>query len=140
MGEALDQRASSLDNAWVKQIGVPIGMATGSSAGASALLNYYAAHIEKQGIEEVRSSQGMQSKYAVIVKEPVGVVAAIAPWNGPLMTMMMKVAPALAAGCTVIMKPSPESPLEAFLIAEAAEEAGLPAGVINLIPADREVS
>jgi aldehyde dehydrogenase (NAD+) len=140
MGEALDRRASSLENAWVKQIGVPVSMAQGSSAGASAILNYYAGLIETQGIEEVRPSQGMQSKYAVIVKEPVGVVAAVAPWNGPLMTMMMKVAPALAAGCTVIMKPSPESPLEAFLIAEAAEEAGLPAGVLNLVPAGREVS
>jgi len=140
MAEALDLRASSLENAWVRQIGVPVSMARGSSAGASAILNYYAALIEQQGIEEVRPSQGMQSQYAVIVKEPVGVVAAIAPWNGPLMTMMMKIAPALAAGCAVIMKPSPESPLEAFLIAEAAEEAGLPAGVLNLVPADREVS
>ncbi len=140
MGEALDRRAGSLENAWVKQIGVPLAMARGSSAGASAILNYYAALIEEQGVEEVRPSQGMQSRYAVIVKEPVGVVAAVAPWNGPLMTMMMKVAPALAAGCTVIMKPSPESPLEAFLIAEAAEEAGLPAGAVNLVPADREIS
>ena len=140
MAAALDQRATSLENAWVKQIGVPAAMARGSSAGASAILNYYAALIEQQGIEEVRPSQGMQSQYAVIVKEPVGVVAAVAPWNGPLMTMMMKVAPALAAGCTVIMKPSPESPLEAFLIAEAAEAAGLPAGVVNLLPAEREIS
>jgi aldehyde dehydrogenase (NAD+) len=56
------------------------------------------------------------------------------------MGMFMKVAPALAAGCTIVMKPSPETPLETFLIAEAAEEVGFPAGVLNLLPADREMS
>jgi betaine-aldehyde dehydrogenase len=67
-------------------------------------------------------------------------VATIAPWNTPFATMAYKVAPALIAGCTIIMKPSPESPLEAFILAECAEAAGLPPGVLNLIPADRDVS
>ncbi len=74
------------------------------------------------------------------MREPVGVVAAIAPWNMPYAIMTQKVAPALVAGCTVIMKPSPETPLEAYIIAEAAEKAGLPPGVLNLLPAHREAS
>jgi acyl-CoA reductase-like NAD-dependent aldehyde dehydrogenase len=74
------------------------------------------------------------------VHEPVGVVAAITPWNVPYMLMAGKVAPALLTGCTVVMKPSPETPMEAYIIAECAEEVGLPAGVINLVPADREAA
>lgn len=75
-----------------------------------------------------------------VVQEPVGVVAAIAPWNVPYMIMAGKLAPALLAGCSVIMKPSPETPLEAYLIAECAEEAQLPPGVINLVPGHREAA
>jgi acyl-CoA reductase-like NAD-dependent aldehyde dehydrogenase len=77
---------------------------------------------------------------ALVVREPVGVVAAIVPWNMPYAIMAQKVAPALIAGCTVIMKPSPETPLEAYLIAEAAEAAGIPAGVINLVPSHRDAA
>lgn len=139
-GAAIDRRGAALDEAWIAQVGTPALMARGSSMGASALLGYYAALVEASQLEDVRASHGLQAKVAVVVKEPVGVVAAINPWNGPLMGMMMKVAPALAAGCTIVMKPSPETPLEAFMIAEAAEEAGLPDGVLNLLPADRDVS
>ncbi len=77
---------------------------------------------------------------AILVREPVGVVAAIAPWNAPFMIMTTKVAPALLAGCTVIMKPAPETPLETYILAEAAEAAGLPPGVVNLVPAHREAA
>src|SRR6185436_6557163 len=76
----------------------------------------------------------------VLVREPVGVVAAIAPWNAPYAIMVGKVAPALLAGCTIVMKPSPETPLEAYIIAEAAEVAGLPPGVVNLVCGEREAS
>ncbi len=140
LAAAIEKRGEALDAVWIGQVGVPVSMARGSSFGASALLNYYAGLAETTVFEDVRPSHGFQSKIAVVVKEAVGVVAAVNPWNGPLMGMMMKVAPALAAGCTVVMKPAPETPLEAFLIAEAAEEAGLPEGVLNLLPADREVS
>lgn len=140
LARALERRIEALDKVWTAQIGVPVQLAKGASAGGPAILEYYANLAETYKFEDVRDSHGYQSKVAVVVREPVGVVAAIAPWNGPLMTMLAKVAPALAAGCTVICKPSPETPLEMFLFAEAAEEAGLPEGVINLLPADREVS
>lgn len=76
----------------------------------------------------------------LVRKEPVGVVGAIMPWNVPQFTLMSKLAPALVAGCTLVLKPSPETPLDVFLMAELVHEAGIPAGVINIVPAGREVS
>ena len=72
-------------------------------------------------------------------REPLGVVAAVVPWNVPLFTAMLKIAPAMAAGCTVVLKPAPETPLDAYLLAECALEAGVPAGVLNIVAAGREV-
>jgi aldehyde dehydrogenase (NAD+) len=71
---------------------------------------------------------------------PVGVVGAIIPWNAPLFVAALKLAPALAAGCTVVLKPSPDAPLNAFLLAQAATDAGLPPGVLNVVPADADTS
>jgi acyl-CoA reductase-like NAD-dependent aldehyde dehydrogenase len=76
----------------------------------------------------------------VVRREPVGVVAAVIPWNVPQFTAAAKLAPALLAGCTAILKPSPEAPLDAYVLAEIAREAGLPDGVLSVLPADREVS
>lgn len=70
---------------------------------------------------------------SLVVREPVGVVGAITPWNYPLNQITLKVAPALAAGCTVVLKPSEVAPLNAFVLAEVIEEAGLPPGVFNLV-------
>jgi aldehyde dehydrogenase (NAD+) len=72
-------------------------------------------------------------------REPVGVVAAIVPWNVPQFTIMTKLPAALVAGCTVVIKPAPETPLDAYLLAELIDEAGLPPGVVNIVPAGREV-
>jgi aldehyde dehydrogenase (NAD+) len=71
---------------------------------------------------------------SLVVREPVGVVGAITPWNYPLNQLCAKVAPALAAGCTVVAKPSEVTPLNAFVLAEVIEAAGLPGGVFNLVP------
>ncbi|MFG2885841.1 aldehyde dehydrogenase [Streptomyces sp. NPDC048297] len=76
----------------------------------------------------------------LVRREPVGVVAAVVPWNVPQFVAAAKLAPALLAGCTVVLKPSPESPLDAYLLGEIAREAGLPEGVLSILPADREVS
>ena len=102
-----------------------------------ATLNQYAALAESGWLEDVRDTY---LGATVVRKVPVGVVAAIIPWNFPHLTAMAKLAPALAAGCTVVVKPSPETALDAFVLADAAEAAGLPAGVINIVPADRDVS
>jgi acyl-CoA reductase-like NAD-dependent aldehyde dehydrogenase len=79
-------------------------------------------------------------EFGLLVREPVGVVGAIIPWNAPMALISYKVAAALLAGCTVILKSSPEAPGEGYLIAEAAEAVGLPPGVLNVVTADREVS
>ncbi len=100
------------------------------------MLNYFVGLAREFPFEQER--QGMLGKLLVRC-EPVGVVGAIVPWNVPQFTTMSKVAPALVAGCTVVVKPSPETPLDAFLMAQLAHEAGLPAGVLNVVPAGREV-
>jgi len=88
----------------------------------------------------IEPHQPAQGGAGYLVREPVGVVAAIVPWNGPLMLASWKTAPALLAGCTVILKASPEAPGTLYALAEAAEAAGLPKGVLNVVTADREVS
>src|SRR6202042_52069 len=86
--------------------------------------------------EPVKPSAG---QFGLLVREPVGVVGAIIPWNAPMGLISNKIAPALLAGCTVILKSSPEAPGEGYLVAEGAEAAGLPPGVLNVVPADRDV-
>ena len=78
-------------------------------------------------------------KHSMVVKEPVGVVGAITPWNYPLHQIALKVAPALAAGCTVVLKPSEVAPLTAYILAEVCDSIGLPAGVFNLVSGRGEV-
>jgi aldehyde dehydrogenase (NAD+) len=87
--------------------------------------------------EETRP--GALGSDVIVRREPAGVVAAIPPWNVPQFTTISKVAPALLAGCTVVLKPAPETPLDAYLMAELLQEAGLPPGVVNIVAAGREV-
>ncbi|MFD6062805.1 aldehyde dehydrogenase [Rhodococcus wratislaviensis] len=77
---------------------------------------------------------------SLVTRDAIGVVAAIIPWNSPLTVGMIKIAPALLAGCSVVVKPSPEAPLDLYLLAEAAALAGIPDGVVNVVPADRAES
>jgi aldehyde dehydrogenase (NAD+) len=83
--------------------------------------------------------QGVLASEVLVRREPVGVVGAIVPWNVPQFVTMSKLAPALLAGCTMVLKPSPETPLDAFLMAELLTEAGVPKGVVSIVPAGREV-
>lgn len=106
-------------------------------AGFPAVLVRYYAGLVEASVDERR--QGMLGKQSLIIREPIGVVAAIVPWNVPQAITFLKLAPALAAGCTVVLKPAPETVLDAFLMAEAAIEAGMPPGVLNIVPAGREV-
>ena len=88
----------------------------------------------------VAPHKAMAGQQAFAVQEPVGVVAVIVPWNGPAGLLAYKVAPALLAGCSVIIKSSPEAPCSAYLFAEICDEIGLPPGVVNILTADRPVS
>nr|WP_063063459.1 aldehyde dehydrogenase [Nocardia violaceofusca] len=87
--------------------------------------------------DEIREAPSGRAR---VTREPVGVLAAIVPWNAPHLVTMMKLAPALLAGCTVVLKPSPETPLDAYLLAEFLSRAGLPDGVVNIVPAHRDPS
>ena len=100
------------------------------------MLSYYLETGATFPFQETRP--GMLSD-VIVRRQPVGVVAAITPWNVPQAVTMPKLAPALVAGCTVVHKPAPESPLDALLLARLAHEAGLPPGVLNVVPAGREV-
>jgi betaine-aldehyde dehydrogenase len=103
---------------------------------ATAVLDYYAALVRDFAFEEVRA--GMLGS-AIVRREPVGVAAGIIPWNVPLFIVALKLGPALASGSTMVIKPAPETPLDALLMSEIIEEIGLPAGVVNVVPASREV-
>ncbi|WP_028655132.1 aldehyde dehydrogenase [Nocardioides sp. J54] len=98
-------------------------------------LRYYADLIENTPLEEARTDGVNRS---LVVDEPVGVVGAITPWNGPLSSPTIKVAPALAAGCSVVVKPATLTPMTIMALGEAFAEAGLPEGVLSILPADRE--
>jgi geranial dehydrogenase len=107
------------------------------NAYAVGMLRYYGALAQGLVVEERRPSpMGFDS---LIRREPTGVVAGIVPWNYPVTLSVTKIGPVLAAGCTLVLKPSPGTPLDCFIMAEAAEAAGVPAGVLNWVPADREV-
>ena len=102
----------------------------------SMILDYYAGLGADFPVEETRP--GMFGP-VIVRKEAMGVVGAIIPWNVPLFEAVMKVGPAVIAGCTVVLKPAPETPLNAYVFAEIMEEAGLPKGVLSILPAGREV-
>ena len=101
------------------------------------MFRYYAELIRKQPSEEIRP--GLIARTATVHRYPIGVVAAIVPWNVPQALTATKRAPALAAGCTIVVKPSPEAVLDAFLLADAAEAAGVPDGVLSIVPGGREL-
>jgi aldehyde dehydrogenase (NAD+) len=120
-------RIDSTDN------GKPIGHARADAAGAAAWLRYYAGVADKIQGEHIPLSA---SDYAYTVREPIGVVAAIIPWNSPVLTAAWKLGPALAAGNTVVLKPSELAPVSCLRLAELIDKAGFPRGVINVVPGD----
>src|SRR3954469_2547776 len=124
---ALKARADELARTIAQEVGMPLKMASRIQAGLpiANFANY--AKLVKEFPFETRVGNSL------VVREPVGVVGAITPWNYPLHQITLKVAPALAAGCTVVLKPSEVAPLNAFILAEIIDEVGLPAGVFNLV-------
>jgi acyl-CoA reductase-like NAD-dependent aldehyde dehydrogenase len=139
IGAGLRERAEALGQIWPRESGVLFKIAQYSGPGAAATFDYYAGLADTYPFEEpAQPTAGGQ--FGLIVREPVGVVGAIVPWNAPLSLISYKIAPALLAGCTVVLKSSPEAPGEGYIVAAAAEAAGLPPGVLNVVTADREVS
>jgi len=98
------------------------------------------AYLDVAATYPFRNVRRSHAGQALVTREPVGVVAAVVPWNVPASLTVQKVAPALLTGCTVVLKPAPETPLDAYLVARLLTEAGCPPGVINVVPADRAVA
>ena len=98
------------------------------------------AYLETGKTYPFRTVRRSANGHALVTREPVGVVAAVVPWNVPASLTAQKLVPALLTGCTVVLKPAPETPLDAYFLAQLLVEAGLPPGVVNVVPADREVS
>jgi aldehyde dehydrogenase (NAD+) len=135
----LRKRGAEVGDIWPRESGVLYRVAKNAAEGAARKFEFYASLADTFPFEEeARPTAG--GEFGLLVREPVGVVGAIIPWNVPLTLICNKVAPALLAGCTEVLKSSPEAPGEGYLLAEIAEEVGLPAGVLNVLTADREVS
>ena len=135
--QLLRQRAAEIAAITVEEIGCAVSQAPRAQTGLVApVFDYYAELLQSFELEQ-HIAVGEQG--GLLRELPVGVVAAIVPWNAPVTLASWKVAPALAAGCSVVVKPPPEAPLSNFVLAEALHEAGVPDGVINVVPADREV-
>jgi aldehyde dehydrogenase (NAD+) len=127
ISEGLAARGDELAQLIAQEVGMPLPLSKMVQAGLPTMnFGVYAKMAtEHQAEEQVGNS--------LVVKEPVGVVVCITPWNYPLHQIAAKVAPALAAGCTVVLKPSEVAPLNAFVLAEVVQAVGLPAGVFNLV-------
>jgi aldehyde dehydrogenase (NAD+) len=134
----LRERSEDIGQIWPRESGVLHAIARRTGAGAARTFEFYAGLADTYPFEEPATPT--VGEFGLIVREPVGVVGAIIPWNAPMGLISNKIGPALLAGCTVILKSSPEAPGEGYLVAEIAEEVGLPPGVLNVVTADREVS
>ena len=125
--EGLQARMNDIATLISAEVGMPINLSTMIQAGLPIMT--FGSQAQLVSDFEFEETIGN----SLVVKEPVGVVAAITPWNYPLHQIALKVAPALAAGCTVVLKPSEVAPLNAFILADVIDEVGLPAGVFNLV-------
>jgi aldehyde dehydrogenase (NAD+) len=134
----IETRADDLALIWTTESGVIHDLAKAGGPSLPGVWNYYADLAETYPFVEKRKPGS--GNVGLLVREPVGVVAAIIPWNAPSIGITYKVAPALLAGCTVVLKPAPEAPGAAYVFAEICEKIGLPPGVVNVLTADREVS
>jgi aldehyde dehydrogenase (NAD+) len=123
----LGERAEELTETITQELGMPLKLTKMIQVGLG--IGHFAAM--PQAMEEVHWEEELGNSR--VLREPIGVVGAITPWNYPLHQIGAKVAPALAAGCTVVLKPSEVVPLNAFILAEVIESVGLPAGVFNLV-------
>ena len=139
LAAALQERGDVLSQLWPRQLGVLYKVSQHAGRIGSRALSSYAALADTFPFEEECPPTG-GGAFGLLVREPVGVVGAIIPWNAPVALICHKIAPVLLAGCTVVLKSAPEAPGEGYVFAEAAEQVGFPAGVLNVITADREVS
>ncbi|MEI7464793.1 MAG: NAD-dependent succinate-semialdehyde dehydrogenase [Burkholderiales bacterium] len=134
----LHQHADDLARIMTAEQGKPLAEAKGEVAYGASFIEWFAEESKRVYGETVPTTDA--NKRYLVIKQAVGVCAAITPWNFPIAMITRKVAPALAAGCTVIIKPAEQTPLSALAVAELAQRAGIPPGVLNIVTADSEQS
>lgn len=135
LADAYDQRRGEMADLITAEIGAPIGFSQRAQVGLPAMMmRAFCDLAERHSWQETR--RGFFGADVHVHKQPVGVVAAIVPWNMPQFLIATKLVPALLAGCAVVLKPAPESPLDALLLAEMLEQIDLPAGVVSVLPGD----
>jgi betaine-aldehyde dehydrogenase len=140
LSKALQARAPKIADTISRENGSPIASSMGLQVfSATMVLDQY-AELARSGFSFMEERAGIMGNKVRIRRAPVGVVAAVVPWNVPLFVSVLKLGPALAAGCSVVLKLAPETPLDGYLLAEAIDEAQLPPGVINVLCAGRENS
>lgn len=137
LATAYERRIPQIADVITAELGTPVAscqlmQATAAWAELQAFINI------AQEFEWDATRPGAAHPSVRVRREPVGVVAAIVPWNVPQLAAISKIAPALLAGCTVVLKPAPETPLDCYELFEAVEEADFPPGVVNMVPAGRE--
>lgn len=136
--DALEQNCESIAQLIASELGAPISQSRRIQAAMPvAIADAYLEVARTWPFHEVRHATNGS---AIVTHEPVGVVAAVIPWNGPVGSCAIKLFPSLLAGCTVILKPSPEAPLSTYFVAQLMQAAGLPDGVLNVVPAKAEGS
>jgi succinate-semialdehyde dehydrogenase/glutarate-semialdehyde dehydrogenase len=128
------QHADDLARLMTAEQGKPLAEARGEVVYGASFIEWFAEEGRRLYGETIPSTDA--NKRYLVLKQPIGVCAAITPWNFPIAMITRKVAPALAAGCPVVIKPAEQTPLSALALAELAQRAGMPAGVLNLLPAD----
>ena len=130
----MHQHADDLARIMTAEQGKPLAEARGEVSYGASFIEWFAEEAKRVYGETIPTTDN--NKRYIVIKQPVGVCAAITPWNFPIAMITRKVAPALAAGCPVIIKPAEQTPLSALAVAELAQRAGMPAGVLNVITAD----
>ena len=138
LADVYDQRREEMADTITAEIGAPITFAQRAQVGLPAMMmRAFCDLAQRYQWQETRA--GFFGTDVLVRKEPVGVVAAIVPWNMPQFLIVTKLVPALLAGCTVVLKPAAESPLDALLLAEMLDQIALPPGVVSVLPGDRTV-
>jgi len=136
--DLMNQHANDLAVLMTAEQGKPLAEAKGEVVYGASFIEWFAEEAKRVSGDVMAST--WSDKRMVVLKQPVGVCAAITPWNFPIAMITRKVAPAIAAGCTIVIKPAEQTPLSALAMAELAQRAGFPPGVINVVTADAQRS
>ena len=137
--DELAARGEPMARVITSENGTPLTETAAAASHAAGILRYFATLADSVEAVDIRPFPNASGSFTTVRREPVGVCALIAPWNFPLTLVMVKLAPALIAGCTVVIKPAAETPLDLRVLLEAAIAAGVPAGVIDVVTGGREI-